>query len=134
MTSDFKVYSRQILDENGIGERCLFKWVHDTPPRFPAPDGNLNGRNFWHRSTYEAWKADVAAGKYRQHRRPGAVPERTGIVSVKHPDTCDIADLERMADEVLSERSRPSRARPQRHAAKAGVLEAAAQRKQESQP
>jgi hypothetical protein len=133
MTSD-KIYSRQILDENGVGERCLHKWVHQIPPRFPPPDGNLNGRNFWHRSTYEAWKADVDAGKYRQHRKPGALPELTGTVPRKPPSIEAVTDLEQLADEILAERSRPPRTRPRRHAAKAGVLEAAAQRKQGSQP
>jgi hypothetical protein len=34
--------------------------------KFPPPDGNLNGRNFWCRSIYRQWQADVLAGKYRK--------------------------------------------------------------------
>lgn len=131
MTSDHKIYSRQILDENGIGDRCLHKWIHQAPPRFPAPDGNLNGRNYWHRSTYEVWKADVAAGKYRKHRSSGAVPDITGTIPVKH-SACEATDIEKLADEIQAEHTH-SRARPRRHVANPAVLTAAAQRKQGSQ-
>ena len=66
---DARVWSRDILDEQGITDRCLRKWV--TTGKFPAPDGNLNGRNFWQRATYERWKAEVLEGRYARHRRPG---------------------------------------------------------------
>jgi hypothetical protein len=65
---DDKFWSGDIRADNSITDRCLRKWVE--LGRFPAPDGNLNGRNFWLRSTYEQWKADVLAGRYRQQRRP----------------------------------------------------------------
>ena len=64
-----RVWAREILNTERIGDRCLRYWITDG--RFPHPDGNLNGRNFWFRPTYETWKADVAAGRYRQQRRPG---------------------------------------------------------------
>jgi hypothetical protein len=63
-----RVWSREILDAEKIGDRCLRYWIADG--RFPQPDGNLNGRNFWLRVTYDVWKADVLAGRYRQDRRP----------------------------------------------------------------
>jgi hypothetical protein len=40
--------------------------------RFPPPDGNLNGRNFWLRATYERWRSEVLSGRYSQQRRPMA--------------------------------------------------------------
>jgi hypothetical protein len=64
-----KVWSKDITTDNRIVDRSLRKWV--VTGRFPPPDGNLNGRNFWLRSTYEHWKADVLAGRYSQRRRPG---------------------------------------------------------------
>jgi hypothetical protein len=69
--SNERIWAREIRLSEHIGDRCLRKWIREQ--RFPQPDGNLNGRNFWHRATYEAWKSDVLAGKYRQQRRPGAV-------------------------------------------------------------
>ncbi len=32
--------------------------------RFPKPDGRLFRRNFWLRSTYNAWREDIMAGKH----------------------------------------------------------------------
>lgn len=63
------VFTSEITSDVCIGDRGLRKQV--ATGRFPAPDGNLNGRNFWLRSTYERWKADVLAGRYSQRRRPG---------------------------------------------------------------
>lgn len=68
-TSEDRIWSREILDAENIGDRGFRKWV--ASGRFPKPDGNLNGRNFWLRSTYESWKVDVLAGHYAQNRRPG---------------------------------------------------------------
>ncbi len=68
-----RVYTSCITAENRITGRCLRKWV--AAGRFPSPDGNLNGRNFWLVSTYESWKAEVLAGRYSQRRRPGTVEE-----------------------------------------------------------
>lgn len=68
-SADDRVWSQEIRRNENIGDRGLRKWV--ASHRFPPPDGNLNGRNFWFRSTYERWKADVIAGKYSQRRRPG---------------------------------------------------------------
>ena len=63
-----KVWSRIILEENHVVDRTLRGWI--TAGKFPPPDGNINGRNFWHRQTYQKWKAEVLAGKYAQERRP----------------------------------------------------------------
>lgn len=63
-----KIWSGEIRADNSITDRCLRKWVK--LGRFPVPDGNLHGRNFWLRSTYERWLADALAGRYRQVRRP----------------------------------------------------------------
>jgi len=65
-----RVYSADIIADNKVTDRCLRKWV--VSGRFPAPDGNLNGRNFWLASTYKRWQAEVLAGKYSQQRRPSA--------------------------------------------------------------
>jgi len=65
-----RIWSHEIRRAEDIGDRGFRKWI--ASGRFPQPDGNLNGRNFWLRSTYERWKADVIAGRYAQHRRPGA--------------------------------------------------------------
>ncbi len=64
-----KIRTTQICATEGVGDRCLRQWI--AKGRFPAPDGNLNGRNFWLRSTYERWKAEVLDGKFCQRRRPG---------------------------------------------------------------
>jgi hypothetical protein len=66
---DQRVYARRITDDNGLTGRALRKWVSEG--KFPRPDGDLNGRNFWLAETYARWKADVLAGRYSQHRRPG---------------------------------------------------------------
>lgn len=67
-SSATRIWSRQILNEQGVTDRCLRAWI--ARGKFPAPDGNLNGRNFWLLATYEKWKAAVLAGHYRQARRP----------------------------------------------------------------
>lgn len=66
--SEPRIYSARIISDNGITDRCLRKWI--AAGRFPKPDGNLNGRNFWLPSTYSRWNADVRAGKYSVARRP----------------------------------------------------------------
>jgi hypothetical protein len=63
-----RVYTADITRDNSCTDRCLRKWI--ATDRFPSPDGNLNGRNFWLWRTYEHWKQDVLAGKYRRDRRP----------------------------------------------------------------
>lgn len=68
-SDDSRVWAREILNDQKVTDRCLRAWTHNG--KFPPPDGNLNGRNFWNRATYEAWKTDVLAGRYRQQRRPG---------------------------------------------------------------
>ena len=69
---DDRVWSKEILGKENVTDRCLRKWIGSQ--KFPRPDGNLNGRNFWFRSTYERWQADVRAGRYSQRRF--APPER----------------------------------------------------------
>jgi hypothetical protein len=63
-----RVYASRILTDNDITDRCLRKWI--AVGRFPKPDGNLNGRNFWLMSTYKRWEAEVLAGRYSQQRGP----------------------------------------------------------------
>jgi hypothetical protein len=57
ISAQTKVYASRILADNGVTGRCLRKWV--SAGRFPKPDGNLNGRNFWLTATCRAWEADV---------------------------------------------------------------------------
>ena len=58
------VFTSEITRDNDVTDRAVRKWR--MTGKFPPPDGNLNGRNFWLRSTYERWKTDVLAGKYRK--------------------------------------------------------------------
>ena len=67
--ADDRVWSQEIRRNENIGDRGFRNWI--AVGKFPAPDGNLNGRNFWLRSTYERWKADVLAGRYSRRCRPG---------------------------------------------------------------
>lgn len=62
------VFMAEITRDLKVTDRGVRKWI--STERFPRPDGNLNGRNFWLTSTYQRWKSDVLAGRYRQHRRP----------------------------------------------------------------
>lgn len=66
--SDPRIYSAEITANNLVTTRCLRKWI--AAGRFPAPDGNLHGRNFWLLSTYQRWQQEVLAGKFKQERRP----------------------------------------------------------------
>jgi hypothetical protein len=66
--SQDRLWSSVIRHAENIGDRGFRKWL--ATKTFPPPDGNLNGRNFWFRSTYERWKSDVVAGQYSQQRRP----------------------------------------------------------------
>jgi hypothetical protein len=58
------VFMPEIMTDNCIGDRGIRKW--QSSGKFPPPDGNLNGRNFWRRSTYRKWQIDVLAGRYRR--------------------------------------------------------------------
>jgi len=65
------VYAPEIRELNGkITDRALRKWIE--LGRFPKPDGNINGRNFWLASTVRQHRADMLAGKFSQLRRPVA--------------------------------------------------------------
>jgi hypothetical protein len=65
------VYMSEITRDLKVTDRGVRKWI--AGDRFPPPDGNLNGRNFWKASTYQKWKSDVLAGKYgRQSTLPRA--------------------------------------------------------------
>ena len=71
MTRDAeRIWSSRILQDNDISDRSLRNWV--VAGKFPPPDGNLNGKNFWLRETYQQWKADVLAGRYSRPHRPGS--------------------------------------------------------------
>jgi hypothetical protein len=58
------VFVSEITRDNDVTDRGVRKWI--TGGKFPQAEGNLNGRNFWRRSTYRQWQADVLAGKYRK--------------------------------------------------------------------
>jgi hypothetical protein len=58
------VFVPEITRDNGVTDHAVRMWI--TKGKFPPADGNLNGRNFWRRSTYRDWQADVLAGKYRK--------------------------------------------------------------------
>jgi hypothetical protein len=65
------VFASEILRDNAITDRCVRKW--QSVGAFPGPDGKLNGRNFWRRSTYRNWQANVIAGRHqgvRANARP----------------------------------------------------------------
>lgn len=73
------IFSSDVTRENRVTDRSLRKWI--AAGRFPPPDGNLNGRNFWFEKTYRVWRDDVVAGKYARQRfsrnlRSSAKPTR----------------------------------------------------------
>jgi hypothetical protein len=68
MTDSERIYAADILRAERITDRCLRNWI--SRDRFPAPDGNIHGRNYWRSETYQKWREDVAAGRYAQARRP----------------------------------------------------------------
>ena len=67
--SSERIWSFDVTRDNRISDRCLRKWI--AAARFPKPDGNIAGRNFWLGSTYRQWQADALSGRFSQHRRPG---------------------------------------------------------------
>lgn len=76
LPEDAKIFSGPIRKENGnITDRGFRKWI--AAGKFPQPDGNLNGRNFWLLGTYRRWKADVLAGKFKQGRKPNQFTVRS---------------------------------------------------------
>jgi len=77
-SSEDRLWSATIRRAEGIGDRGFRKWI--ASGRFPPADGNLNGRLFWLRSTYDRWRADVIAGKYAKQRRPGFASQ-TGVTA-----------------------------------------------------
>jgi hypothetical protein len=83
MFASDKVWSRIILEENQIVDRTLRGWI--TAGKFPPPDGNINGRNFWHLPTYQKWKADVLAGKFAMKRRPCAAVSEADTAASSAP-------------------------------------------------
>jgi hypothetical protein len=69
------VFMSEIVRDNAVTDRGVRKWQANG--KFPRPDGNLNGRNFWKRPTYRQWQADVLAGRYSRRSnlsRPSAHP------------------------------------------------------------
>lgn len=77
------VWATDIRQALAIGARCLNGWM--ARGKFPPPDGNVNGRRFWLRSTVEQWRTDVAAGKYAQTRRPKFPAIREANAEVQPP-------------------------------------------------
>ncbi len=63
-----------ITDDLGITSRGLRKQIEGG--RFPAPDANINGRNFWRSSTYRVWKTAALAGQFAQRRRIGEASQK----------------------------------------------------------
>jgi len=58
------IFTSQLTENLDITDRGLRKMIAER--RFPKPDMNLNGRNVWLQTTYNAWLADVKAGKYQR--------------------------------------------------------------------
>jgi hypothetical protein len=56
------VFIEEITADLKMTDRGLRKAI--AGQRFPKPDGRLFKRNFWLRSTYNAWRGDVLAGKH----------------------------------------------------------------------
>jgi len=54
------VFMSEITRDCDVTARAVRKW--QTSGRFPTPDGNLHGRCFWRRDTYNAWQGKVLAG------------------------------------------------------------------------
>lgn len=52
----------------GVSNRCLWTWIGNG--KFPVPDGDLQGRRFWLRSTLRRWKQAALEGRYRGRRVP----------------------------------------------------------------
>lgn len=71
------VFMSEITRDFDITDRGVRKWI--ATDKFPPPDGNLNGRNFWKASTYRQWKSDVLAGKYQ---RPSNLPRKKSSARV----------------------------------------------------
>lgn len=71
-----RIYSARIQHDEEIGDRGLRKWI--ATGKFPPPDGNLHGRNWWYPATYRRWQEDVAAGRFSQARRPPNVRHAPG--------------------------------------------------------
>lgn len=67
-TTGILVYTDRITADYDITDRSLRRWIREG--RFPKPDGNLNGKHYWRRSTYRDWQRNVLAGKYGRPRRP----------------------------------------------------------------
>lgn len=57
----------------GIAPRTVRLWVRER--RFPEPDGNVGGRNFWLESSLLQWQAEAIGGRFSTERR-GWLPGR----------------------------------------------------------
>lgn len=51
-----------ITADLNVTDRCLRKRV--ASGRFPAPDANIEGRNYWLTSTYRKWKESAISGAF----------------------------------------------------------------------
>jgi hypothetical protein len=63
------VYGREIDQDLGITDRGRRKLI--ARGVLPPPQGYFGGRAFWLAAQYEAFKAEVLAGKYGKPHRPG---------------------------------------------------------------
>jgi hypothetical protein len=83
------VFAKQILQEQKITDRGLRKWI--AQQRFPRPDGNLNGRNFWRPEAYKQWQEDVLQGKYRRVSPLSRKPANRGTAASKVSSTTNLS-------------------------------------------
>jgi hypothetical protein len=44
-----------------VSTMCLWRWQRDDGVRFPPPDAQINGRNYWRGSTIKSWQDRMAA-------------------------------------------------------------------------
>jgi hypothetical protein len=78
-----RVFIAEILGEVQMADRGVRKAI--AAKRFPKPDGRLFRRNFWLRSTYEQWKAEVS--KQAHHRLLVARDAIARLILMGHAET-----------------------------------------------
>lgn len=70
VVSDKLIPRTFITSDREITDRALRKQIRSN--RFPPPDANINGRNYWLTSTYLKWKEAALAGKFAKVSRLSA--------------------------------------------------------------